>query len=63
MAKTEPEIDEELKKSIAYCNKMVNEGDDLTADFFKMIRRSLYIENGKFNEIWNEYKRNIEDKL
>ena len=50
MAKTEYEIDEELKKSIAYCNKMIEEGDEL--GFFAMVKSSLLSKDSKFEE-WN----------
>lgn len=48
----EIEIDEELKKSLDYCDKMIAEGDDLSADFFTMLKRSLLSGDSKFED-WN----------
>lgn len=50
---TNEEIEQqELEKSLAYCDKMIAEGDDLERDFFSMIKGSLESGESKFEE-WN----------
>ena len=51
------EIDEELKKAIATLNKSIDDGDELTADFLKMIRRALYYDKGGIDDKWEEFKQ------
>ncbi len=41
---------EELERSIAYCDKKIAEGDELERDFFKMVRRTLVSKESKFEE-------------
>ena len=50
---TAEEIDQqELEKSVAYCDKMIAEGDDLERDFWSMVKGSLESGESKFEE-WN----------
>jgi hypothetical protein len=47
------EIDQqELEKSLAYCDKMIAEGDDLERNFWGMVKGSLESGESKFEE-WN----------
>jgi len=47
---------EELERSIAYCDRRIREGDELERDFFKMVRRTLISKESKFEE-WDAIAR------
>ena len=44
------EIDEELKQSLDYCDRMIAEGDEL--GLFAMVKRGLLSDTNEFEE-WN----------
>ena len=51
VAETVEDLDEVgLEKSLAYCDKMIEEGDEL--GFFAMVKKTLLSEESKFEE-WN----------
>ena len=51
---TDEEIQQqELEISVAYCDKIIAEGDDLERDFFSMVKSSLLSGESVFEE-WND---------
>jgi len=51
---TDEEIQQqELEISVAYCDKIIAEGDDLERDFFSMVKSSLLSGESVFEE-WNK---------
>ena len=51
-----PKIDEdaEMAKSIAHCDKIIEEGTELERDFFSMVKLSLESGESKWEEWQNE---------
>ena len=49
------EIDEELKQSLDYCDRMIAEGDETGA--FIMMKRELLADDGRIDGKWDEYKK------
>lgn len=46
--------DIELEKSIAYCDKIISEGDDIERDFFSMVKSTLESGESKFED-WSNH--------
>ena len=49
------EIDEELKQSLDYCDRMIAEGDETGA--FIMMKRELLADDGRIDSKWEEFKK------
>lgn len=59
------EQDRELQRSIEYCDKIIAEGDELSRDFFSMVKSSLLSGESKFEEymIWDGSSEQIKKSV